>query len=168
MFTFIATLLPWGDIYAVARDVFYFLDAALFFGVVFLALKDSAFKPAFDFLDEKGRKKGGALSLRIEKEWGRVLAKGADGTPHSRTLMVIEADKLLDDVLKSLGFSGEHLAERLEQFGKTRRGKTLEKVWQAHRIRNNLVHASGFEVSEGHAKEVLEAYRAFFEELGVL
>lgn len=168
MFELLLTTPPWGTVYALARDFFIGLDLLLFVGIIVLLFKDTAFKPAFEFMDEKEKKKSAAPPPRIKGEWDKIVAKSAEGTAEARTLSVIEADKLLDGVLRSLGYAGEHVAERLEQFGRTRRIKALEKVWQAHRIRNNLVHTSGFEISETHTREILEAYRAFFEELGAL
>ena len=75
------------------------------------------------------------LSEAVFRErWEKVIKKFTMGTPEAITLAVIEADKIVDDALKSLGFEGEHMADRLGQIS-PEEVKSLEGVWRAHRLR---------------------------------
>src|SRR3989344_769417 len=52
---------------------------------------------------------------------------------------VIEADSLVDYVLKSSGYPGDTMGERLKNMDKSQ-VVTLDGLWEAHKIRNRLTH----------------------------
>ncbi|MBI2063463.1 MAG: ComEC family competence protein [Candidatus Yanofskybacteria bacterium] len=54
-------------------------------------------------------------------------------------LAVIEGDKFVDDVLKTAGFAGESMGERLMLI-KPDQIINLQYLWDAHKLRNLLVH----------------------------
>lgn len=58
---------------------------------------------------------------------------------------VIEYDKILDRILRELGYSGT-LAQKLQQYQK--KNSISQEVWNAHRERNNLVHEVGYQLSQ--------------------
>ena len=87
--------------------------------------------------------------------------------PQSLTLGIIEADSFIDDVLKKMDLRGEHMADRMEQL--TRMDlKSADNLWKAHRVRNDLVHTSGFTLSKGDAERALQYYEDFLKEVGML
>lgn len=102
----------------------------------------------------------------IAMRWKAVLAKAA-ASPESATLAVIEADTLVDDVLRRLGLTGETMADRLDQLD-PQEIKTLDRLWRVHRIRNALVHRPGFSISSADATEMLGAYESFLKEVEIL
>jgi hypothetical protein len=53
---------------------------------------------------------------------------------------VIEADKLVDYVLKKKGYGGETFADRLRNAEKDIDQKTYQNLWKAHKIRNQIAH----------------------------
>jgi hypothetical protein len=76
----------------------------------------------------------------------------------------VEADGVADEVLRRMGFAGQTFAERLGQIPPNRYS-SLEKVWDAHRIRNNLVHTPDFNVPLTKSEEAVAAYEAFLKEV---
>lgn len=108
------------------------------------------------------------LAEKIMKErWDKVAKRFATGTPEAITLSVIEADKIVDDALKNLGFEGDHMSDRLGQISSDE-VKSLEGVWRAHRLRNNLVHSPDFKVSPSEAERALDAFELFLKEIKAL
>ncbi len=80
-------------------------------------------------------------------------------------LAVIEADKLLDYGLKELMFMGSSFHDRLKlASAKFRR---IRPVFEAHRLRNRLVHETA-SLSRSEAKRAVSLYRSALKELGVL
>jgi len=73
----------------------------------------------------------------------------------------------VDAVLKDYGFPGEHLADRLMSFTPEDM-KSLNRLWDAHRVRNDIVHRPGAGISVGEGKKAIESYEAFLKELEVL
>ncbi|MCP6719901.1 MAG: hypothetical protein KJI72_01060 [Patescibacteria group bacterium] len=159
--------IPWRDIFFTLRVVFIVLDIVLIILFVFVFIKSLPFRPKFVFNPKPA--KGGLLlkDAVLKGRWQQVVEKAHRSPPQSLTLGIIEADSFIDDILKRMDLKGEHMADRLERLG-TRDLKTVESLWKAHKIRNNLVHTPGFVLSPTDAKMVLRSYESFLKEVGVL
>ncbi|MDO8601508.1 MAG: hypothetical protein Q7R62_00035 [bacterium] len=103
----------------------------------------------------------------ISQHWGAILNRVKSGTQDAMKYSILDADTLVDHFLKSVGFSGEHMADRLTQIIPDNI-PSLERVWKAHRLRNELAHTPGATVTVNETKEALTAYRDFLIELGAL
>lgn len=81
------------------------------------------------------------LSARdlIAAPWQEVERKLESASPADWNLAVIQADSIFDTVLKDMGLLGATLGERLKQLD-TSKLHTLNEVWEAHKIRNRIVH----------------------------
>ena len=102
---------------------------------------------------------------RIEEIWKQIEKTAEQGTMGAK-LAVIEADKLLDGVLKSIMMPGETLGERLKTAGY--KYPSLRQVWGAHRLRNQLVHDSAFDLTTSQARRALRDYQAALKTLNVM
>ncbi len=80
---------------------------------------------------------------------------------------VIESDKLVDEVLKSAGYPGETMGERLVNIDKAQL-VSLEGLWEAHKLRNKIAHDANSFVRYAQAKRAIELYEKALQELGVL
>lgn len=80
---------------------------------------------------------------------------------------IVEADKLVDDGLKAAGFKGESMGERMMII---RPGQltNLGRLWEAHKIRNLVVHDSSFQIRHDKATEVIESFESVLRELGAI
>ncbi|RJQ28436.1 hypothetical protein C4571_03630 [Candidatus Parcubacteria bacterium] len=155
--------------FGVVRTIFIVLDALLLFGFAVAVVKGLHYYPKFD-LGGSGHPKKKTVSLRnkfFQERWTGIAKKYLVGSPDSIRVAIIEADALIDEALKQLSFPGEHLADRLEKLN-PEDFKTLNRLWNAHRVRNDLVHTPGFTLSAHDAKAVLDNYEAFLKELGML
>jgi len=83
-----------------------------------------------------------------------------------RKMAVIEADKLLDQALKSISMPGTTLGERLKFAAY--KYPDLREVWWAHRLRNQLAHESSTHLDEGMARKALAQFKRALERLGAL
>ena len=157
----------WLSLFHFFRSVFLCLDVLLLAGLVFSTMKSLEWRPKFVWNALAGGENLVKKDPVIEGRWRAVLQKAALNPPQSYTLAIIEADKVPDEALKHVGLQGEHMADRLEKLngGDMR---TLEGLWRVHRLRNELVHAPDFDISEVDAKDVLAVYEKFLKELGVL
>ncbi len=82
-------------------------------------------------------------------------------------MAVIEADKFTDDVLKSAGFPGESMGERLMLI-KPDQLLNLQYLWDAHKLRNLLVHDTHYEINHRQAILAIEAFERTLRELEAL
>jgi hypothetical protein len=82
-------------------------------------------------------------------------------------LAVIEADSVLDDILKRMGFAGQTLGERLEKL--TSASLTnIEEVREAHKTRNNIVHDPNYRLSLDEARKLISIYEKALVDLQAL
>lgn len=159
--------ISWGRIFFALRYVFIVLDVILIALFIYVFVQALKFRPPLIFNPvARAKKKAPLKDEKLMKRWQEILRKAESAPPQSLTLGVIEADGLVDDVLKKMNLPGEHMADRLERLA-ARDLKSINKLWQAHRIRNDLVHTPGFVLNPVDAKRVLEDYEAFLKEIGL-
>jgi len=130
-----------------------FLGVILLLGLAFVA-----------FITFRGRSKG-LNKAHYQAEWEKVM-RLSDGDDVSRQMAVITADKLLDKALKESGLAGETMGERL----KSAKGRLSDnnQVWQAHKLRNRLVHESDAKISAVFAKQNLSGFKKALKDLGAI
>ena len=103
----------------------------------------------------------------IAAKWEEILTHINSPREFEWKFSVIEADKLMDQVLKSAGYLGETLGERLVNIDKTRL-VTLDGLWEAHKLRNRIVHDANIFLRYAEAKRAIDLFQKSLEELGVL
>jgi len=104
---------------------------------------------------------------RVLKAWKEIEEKMKGGRKTEMKLAIIEADRVLDEVLKVAGYKGETIAERMEKVTPAQL-TNIDKVWRAHKIRNRIVHESEFNISEQEVEEVIKTYKKAFQEFGLI
>lgn len=107
--------------------------------------------------------KGGVKNSRLED----MLTHIGSDSPNDWKLAIIEADIILDDLLKEAGYAGVSLGERLRGITSNQL-QSIDDAWQAHKIRNQIAHAgSDFVLTQKLAQDTIKQYRRVFYELGV-
>lgn len=107
------------------------------------------------------------LPQQIERHWQKIKNRLEKNDEANLKLAVIEADNLLDDILKRMGLEGKDMGERLEKISKEQL-KSLDEIWEAHRLRNLIVHESGIHIGKDEAEKSIGAYENALKELEVL
>ncbi len=100
----------------------------------------------------------------LNKKWQSVLDKLAKDDENSYKLAVIEADNIFDDILKRIGYQGEDMGERLKQLTPAQTAN-LDEVWQAHKLRNQIVHEPDSRLTHSQAQRAVEIYQRALEDL---
>jgi hypothetical protein len=151
------------------NPVFIVLDVVLLSVLIFAGIKAWPMRPQLSILykNEKAKKVKKPTYSKVVTMWKRVGEKMKKGTPEAVRLAVVEADAVVDEFLKQAGYEGDHMADRLSQIlpGEL---DSIEGVWRAHRLRNNLVHAPHIAVTRREADEAIKQFESFLKELGVL
>lgn len=77
---------------------------------------------------------------------------------------IIEADAMLDDMIRLMGYPGDTLGERLRGIEKSD-FETLDQAWEAHKVRNRIAHEGvSFQLDQREVRRVIDLYRQVFEE----
>lgn len=98
------------------------------------------------------------------KHWTSIVHRANTGTPENLRWAVMEADALVDHVLRQRGVAGESMSERLQN-ARWAGSKIIDKVFDAHRLRNELAHTPGYQMSSKQAEKALFSFRDFLKEL---
>ncbi len=102
----------------------------------------------------------------IKRDWEQIGVLLDQKGPSQLKQALIKADKSLDNALKDM-FDGDVMADRLKA-AKTRFDiVTYNKIWEAHKVRNALVHESGYEPPYYVLTEAVEHLRRGLERLGI-
>jgi len=101
-----------------------------------------------------------------EDEWKKISEDAKSTSPAVLKNTLIRADKSLDNVLKELT-SGTTMGERLISGKNLFNETTYQEVWAAHKIRNSMVHETGFEPPVYVLTKSINQLRKGVKELGV-
>ena len=73
---------------------------------------------------------------------------------------IIEADNLIDDLIRRMGYKGENLSARLEGINPGQI-ENIDELRKAHEMRNRIIHEEGFKLDKKTAEETLGYYENF-------
>jgi len=96
----------------------------------------------------------------IEKRWSEIEKMNPQ-------LAVIEADKLVDTVLKRAGLKGESMADRLRKTEKLIPHFVYQDMWDAHKLRNRLVHEVDHLANHYESQQAIWKMKKYLLTLGV-
>lgn len=102
-----------------------------------------------------------------QARWEEISRHIASTNEGEWKFAVIEADKLIDDILRSSGYPGETMGERLMNI-EPGQIQTLQGLWDAHKTRNRLVHDTNYFLRYAEARRSVELYGDTLRELGAL
>jgi len=155
----------WPEIISALKIVVVVISVVLFIGIVELIIK----------LNIVNRAKSVGKSFitpshfpkRIAKKWTKIEERLKSGQEAELKLAVIEADKFFDDVLKRCSYAGKDMGERLRKINASQISD-IDDIWQAHKIRNNIVHDINYKLTVIDAERAIKSFRKALEELEVL
>jgi len=124
-------------------------------------LKTQALRDSEKLYDQHFR--GTAKSSRLED----MVFHSTSSNPNDWKLAIIEADIVLDDILKEKGYAGNSLSERLKSISPNQL-ESLQDAWEAHKVRNRIAHeGTDFILTQRLAQETVNRYQRVFTEFGV-
>jgi len=141
-----------------------FVSALLIIGIIWLLfkakwLKDLLIYDIIEFLTFKPYGVG-----RAKRVWKKILERMEKGVESEVKLAVIEAEDLLDDILKKLGYKGESFGERIKEMPRNLM-PNIDDLQEAHKIHNNIIHDPNYRLNLDQAKTILEIYKKALQNL---
>jgi hypothetical protein len=103
---------------------------------------------------------------RIKSDWKNIGKLVTSKGPSQLKQALITADKTLDNALKEI-VAGETMGERLRNAKDLFDYETYNKIWEAHKVRNNLVHEAGYEPPHHMITDAIEKLRRGLNSLHV-
>ena len=149
------------------KAVLIFFIAILFLAIIITAIK------AHKYITWELREKIRGTDIepqkpsKLKRKWNALKKQLDSESDSAYKLAMIEADKILDDILNQAGYQGETTNERLVQMDESKLSN-IEKVRRAHRLRNEIVHDLEVKVSKTEVKEAIENIEKALQELSAL
>lgn len=103
---------------------------------------------------------------KITSDWDNVTILLQGKSPSQLRQALITADKCLDAALKDV-VPGETMGERLKNAIDKFDRPTYNRIWDAHKLRNNIVHEAGFEPPYFMVTEAVANLKEGLYKLGV-
>lgn len=158
----------WGQILYFIKLTSGLVSFVLFVGIVILGVKTQKFWYKFSDIAKAVE---GVREIQIKgkiiKRWEEVAAKSKSHIESDWKFAVVEADKFMDDLIKQIGFKGRDMGERLKQINPSQISN-INEIWQAHKIRNNLVHDPDFKITYSDVEFVVKTYEKTLKELELI
>ncbi|KKW21386.1 MAG: hypothetical protein UY71_C0020G0010 [Parcubacteria group bacterium GW2011_GWB1_52_7] len=111
--------------------------------------------------------KAAAIQEIVAKPWIEVQEKMASPNPADWVLAIIQADAILDKILKASGYIGDTMGDRLRQINRAEL-EAIDDVWRSHKIRNRLAHGTGEALTRSEAEGAIQGYEKAFRELNYI
>ncbi len=113
---------------------------------------------------------GVAITAEAEKKarnaerWAAVLENVGTSSESDWRLAILEADIILDDMLKEMGTFGDTVADRLKSVNEHTL-PSVQKAWEAHLVRNRIAHdGANFALSQHEARRVIGLFETVLKE----
>jgi len=122
-----------------------------------------------DFLFKKNLKNKTISAVtrdKVSEDWKNVEMLLSQKSPSQLKQALILADRSLDNVLKDV-VAGNSMGERLKNAQNMFDRDTYNKIWEAHKVRNSLVHESGFEPPYFVIRQSVESLKKGLQAIGI-
>ena len=101
---------------------------------------------------------------KIEKDWNKITTRLNTGLESEYKLAVIEADNMMDETLRNMGYGGDTLGERLKKLTAATL-TNMADLEEAHKVRNNIIHDPDYRLSLDQGRKTLASYEKAFRDL---
>lgn len=105
----------------------------------------------------------------MREKWAEIETLMKVGRPSAFKTAVLDADKLLDHVLKSLNYRGQTMGERMKMIPRDDFDRDFfNDMWQAHKLRNEMVHNMDYNVMDFEARTAIKKFEKTLQDLGAM
>ncbi|MEK7187098.1 MAG: hypothetical protein AAB690_02255 [Patescibacteria group bacterium] len=110
----------------------------------------------------------GMVEEKKNEKWEAILKLINSENQSDWRQAILEADVMLDELLRSAGYHGDSVGEMLKSVEKSD-FLSIENAWEAHKIRNRIAHdGSGYLLNEREAKQTIANFETVFKEFEVI
>ena len=142
------------------------LSGLFLWGIIYIITKVNYFNGKIEhYMDILG--KGNITKRRSLKGWEQIRKRILSSEQQDWKLAVLEADKILDEILKMAGYLGNDLGKKLEILTPENL-PSLAEIKKAHSLAANILRDPSMELKREDAIVVLKSYKKAFIELNLI
>lgn len=94
-----------------------------------------------------------------------INKKITSNSPSDWKIAIIEADKVFDKTLEKRNYVGGSVGDKLKEMVPGDLPDVYEEVWEAHKIRNRIVHEPDFEITQSEVRKIIGIYERAIKKL---
>jgi hypothetical protein len=100
--------------------------------------------------------------------WEKIVAQANSINPADWRSAIIDADVMLEELLRSKNYHGDGVGEMLKSVDKSD-FLTLDSAWDAHKVRNQIAHPTpDFDLTSRETARVIAEFEAVFKEFQII
>jgi hypothetical protein len=142
------------------------LSALFLWGIIYIIIKTKYLSVKKEqFLDILG--KVHVSRSRSLKAWRQIIERMKSEEQNQWKLAILEADHILNEILKMSGYLGSRLDDKLDLITPVQLAN-IDSVRNAHLMRDKIAKDPTFEITKEEADEVIEIYKQSFKELNLI
>ncbi|MFH1656321.1 MAG: hypothetical protein ABH956_00940 [Candidatus Nealsonbacteria bacterium] len=149
-------------IFLIVKIIFVIISSILIGGIIFLLTATDWFQERYsqDIVEIKSQK---AFDTQKDtQKWGNILKRLKLRKEAEYKMAVIQADALFNNLLERKGIMGETMAEKLKKIN-SEMLKNINDVWEAHKVRNDIVHSPDQKIGLAKAKKAVNVFKQAFD-----
>lgn len=162
--TFFDALFAWfGHLWGIV-GVISFIFVLIAFGIlVYATMRLYQIKEREDHEKYSTLTPAAAEKAKDHSRWAHIRALIESPQESDWRQAIIEADIMLEEVLRQAGYPGVSVGDRL----KVAHFASIDDAWEAHKIRNDIAHrGSTFKLDDNVAYRTVQRYERVFKEFG--
>ncbi|MBI4023082.1 hypothetical protein HY375_02885 [Candidatus Berkelbacteria bacterium] len=114
-----------------------------------------------------GKKQAPIDRVRIVAKFGEIEALLAHGDGATASQAVLQADSLLDEVMRAVGGRGETFADRFRSLEGRFDRALYQQIWEEHKLRNTIAHEHP-NITAAQGRQAVQVFRRAASRLGAL
>ncbi len=104
---------------------------------------------------------------KFTKQWEALVLRLEAGSQEEYKLALIEADNLLDEAMRRVGYAGQSLSEKLAKLSPVMLSNVKEAE-EVHQMRDTIVHDPNFVLTLDQARKAMAVYEKSFQDLDLI
>ncbi len=162
-------------VYPVIKVISIILSLLFLWGIIFAAKKLTKINNTYNISRKetlqasvvRNTEKESVKKITFTKHWHTVLNHASSNNKNDWKIAILDADSILDDVLKMKGYEGDTMADRLKAVD---RGdlKNLDLAWEAHKYRNAIAHGDDISFNQHEVRRIIYNFEKVLKELGAI
>jgi hypothetical protein len=115
----------------------------------------------------KGAQMPIASKKKMQKRWITIEERIKTNQNAQLKIAILEADKLVDEVLFNIGYGGKNMKERLDA-ADANQIEEIDNLREGHEVRNKIIYDDNFYLDKAEAERVINLYREFLDNLEII
>ena len=142
------------------------VSALFLWGIIYMIIKTNYLEMKREqYLDVLGR--GNVSRRRSLKAWKQIQERLKSDDQNDWKLAILEADRILNEILKMSGYLGDDLDEKLEIITPAQLAN-VEDAKMAHRVKNKIEKDPTDEITRKEAEEAIAIYKESFRQMNLI